>query len=101
MLIKFRYQIITDTRFDFVIELFTGTFATSLTFTTDNAHRKLQHVLCQILFCSLGVLGFISLEYSSLQVHILRIPVLHYEDTSTEYEQEIEILKTDNELPVL
>jgi len=52
--------------------------------STDNAHRKLQHVLCNILFCSLRVLAFISLEYSSLQVHILRILVLHYKDTLTD-----------------
>jgi hypothetical protein len=36
------------------------------------------------LFCSLRVLGFILLEYFSLQVHVLRILVLHYKDTLTE-----------------
>jgi hypothetical protein len=50
----------------------------SYIYQTDNAHRKLQHALCKTLFCNLRVLGFISLEHSSLKVHILQNLALHY-----------------------
>jgi hypothetical protein len=53
------------------------------------------------MFCCLQVLGFISLKYSSLQVHVLRILILHYKRyLNIEYEQEIETQTTDKEIPV-
>jgi hypothetical protein len=50
MVIKFRYWIITETRFDFVIEFFTGTFVTSSTFTKQTLQTESCNMCC-VKFC--------------------------------------------------
>lgn len=83
MLIKFRYQIITETRFDFVIEFFTGTFVTSPTFTKQTMHTESCNMCC-VIFCFAVCEFWDSFRLSTLHYRFLRPLVLHYKDTLTE-----------------